>query len=117
MGCQSKYFFPFGGAHMLTITISRSFGSASNKPSAFDHPVAELELASDITHIAGRLHKFFIDGDGDNNIVTRDGEEGERIDSMECAPDNLGYLPSSDATRHKCAWKIHANLEQYAIGN
>jgi hypothetical protein len=50
---------------MLTITISCSFGSASNKPSAFDQPVAELELASDITHIASRLYNFVIEEDGD----------------------------------------------------
>jgi hypothetical protein len=38
-----------------------------------------MQTMSDIIKVAGRLHNFVIEADGDVDIVTRNDEEGQRI--------------------------------------
>jgi hypothetical protein len=100
---------------MLTITIFRSFGSASNKPDYVpsgesSDPISMplwRRTASDITTVASRRRNFVIEEDGNVNIVTHDGEEGEQIEPHKGPPDNLGYLPSSGANSMRRIRIVH----------
>jgi hypothetical protein len=110
-GLSEKILIPFSGAQkkviendsynyylsQLRIRIEQAFGLLTTKWRIFRSNLStDLRTAADIINAASRLHNFVINEDGDVNIVTPDSEEGELIDPMTGASDNLGYLASDN---------------------